>query len=452
MKFSARINGKYLLAGLTTLSLVGFSVNAFAAAYQLPREFSAVEIGDSGAGGAALANDATTAYSNPAGLVRIPNMQLSLVGTGVFTKAKFSGTNTWAATGFGKYVQAGTATTDDTIFIPAFFYAMPINSPWLAPNKWSFGFGASVPFGLSTDYPDTSIVRYSATISKLSVVDLSPSLAYRLNDQMSLGAGIDFDRVAVDFRKVIGVPTLSPALDATSKNTPTGWGYGAHAGVLYEFTKQTRVGLAVHTTVKASVSGNSTLSGPLLVKVYGVPTGQTTTHTLRTRLTFPPSVVLSGHHEFNSTFGVDGSAYYTHWSSLPGVQTTYNLAGSPPVIPTTVVVQQHYRNTWMFAVGGSYHPFQDWIFRAGVSYDQSPVNSNERNVTLPDSDRTGLSVGAHYDMNKQINFDAGYMHLFFNAAPVSIPLIVGKQVSTSVGKFSNSHADLVALQMNWNIV
>lgn len=442
-----------LVASVTTLSLMAFNTGALAAAYQLSREYNAVEVGNGGAGGAAIANDASTAYANPAGLVRIPNKQIVLSGDVAFTYAKFIGANTWSSPGhpLPPFTQTGSARTNDTAFIPAFYYAMPLNYFGLPENKWNFGFGVNVPYGLSTDYPNNSVVRYSATISKLQVIDISPDIAYRVNDQLSLGAGIDFDRVGVDFRKIIGNPDASLGLDSLSKNTANGWGYGGHGGFLYEFTKQTRIGLAIHTKVTASVSGNSTLSGPL-VFAYHVPTSQISLHTLRTRLTFPASATLSLHHEFTSKVGIDASAYYSHWGSLSGVQTIYNLAGLPPTTPTTVVIPQHYRNTWLLALGGSYQFTPSWLVRAGINYDQSPVNSSERNVTLPDTNRVGLSIGAHYDVNKQIGFDAGWMHLFFNNAPVSVPLVVGAQTSTSAGNYSSAHADVLALQMNWNIV
>ena len=73
MKKTLRVKPIKLITGLAALSLIGINTGVFAGAYQLNREYNAVEIGNSGSGGAAIATDASTSYANPAGLVRIPN-------------------------------------------------------------------------------------------------------------------------------------------------------------------------------------------------------------------------------------------------------------------------------------------------------------------------------------------------------------------------------------------
>ena len=92
-----------------------------------------------------------------------------------------------------------------------------------------------------------------------------------------------------------------------------------------------------------------------------------------------------------------------------------------------------------------------WLLRAGMNYDQTPVVNAYRNVTLPDSNRFGLSIGAHVNADKKISFDFGWMHLFMQNSRVNVPLVVGAQTSTANGSYT-AHVDIVALQMNWNFV
>ena len=68
--------------------------------------------------------------------------------------------------------------------VPNFYYAMD------AGDKLKFGIGINAPFGLKTEYDPTWIGRFQAIKSEIKTVNINPSLAYKLNDMVSLGAGI----------------------------------------------------------------------------------------------------------------------------------------------------------------------------------------------------------------------------------------------------------------------
>ena len=53
-----------------------------------------------------------------------------------------------------------------------------------------------------------------------------------------------------------------------------------------------------------------------------------------------------------------------------------------------------YRDSWMIALGGSYKIDENWSLKSGVAFDETPVTSHFRAVTLPDSDRLLLGIGA----------------------------------------------------------
>ena len=185
-----------------TSVLLGFASNSYAAAFQL-FEQNAVNLGDFGAGGAAIAEDASTAYFNPAGMVRIPNQQLVISADEVFTDIKFNGTNTWTsplAPGFAFSQSARNVQGGNSNLIPAIHYVAPMN------ECWALGFSATTPFGLETSYPVHSVLRYSATETKLQTIDYSPSIAVRLNNHFSLGAGFDAVQLKVNLNLIGGLP------------------------------------------------------------------------------------------------------------------------------------------------------------------------------------------------------------------------------------------------------
>ncbi len=427
-----------VLSGGISLALFA-SINASAAGIQLFHAYSATATGDADAGGAARADDATTTYTNPAGLARLQKQQLIFSAVDISTDLKFKGTNTWSSPGFPSYSQIGQAQGGMNMLYPTLFYTRPLT------DRLSFGFSTASPFGLKTTYGESSIVRYSGTKGEIAVLDLSPALGFKINDHYSIGAGLDFDRIIARIDAMVGAPGLfGPSADTIGKNNAYGWGYGAHIGLLYQPNQDTRFGLTYRSRVSSNLSGFGTLSGPL-VQFQGVPSGVLELRNFKTRLVFPPVATVSVYRQVTSRWAAEGSMNYVQWSTIPGLLTLNNIPGFPPTTPITVILPQHFRDTWYLAGGVNFQANTQWLIRAGLSFDQSPVKSSERNIFLPDGNRIGTSIGAHYQANKMIGFDAGWTHLFVQNVSVNLPTVISNQTSTTTGSYRN-HADLVGVQ------
>lgn len=454
---------KYLLSASMAGVLAGVCLNANASAFQL-YEYNGVNAGNFGAGAAATASDASTAYSNPAGMVLIPNQQIVLSENAIITDIKFQGSETWrenSSTVPSTYssTQTGTAQGGGTKFVPSFHYVAPLS------DRWAFGFSLLSPFGLVTNYGDDSILRYSGTETELKTIDLSPSLAFKPTDKFSIGAGIDIEHMDATFNAVVGSPynsatsgLASNALDSESTNEGSGWGYGWHAGLLYQFTPSTRVGLTYHSQVRFNLDGTSKLVGPLANQGSVTAPGVVRNNNLQADVTLPPSTELSAYHDFNQRWSIDGSLIYTQWNVFNNVLNVRNVqgvaqaaVGAPLTYPQiTVSLPNYYRNTWRVAVGANYKPTDKWILRAGAGYDESPVRDQYRSVRLPDSDRYALAVGAHYQAIKTVGIDVGWTHLFVKDANINVNAVSGSQVANTNGSYNN-HADIIGAQLTWDI-
>jgi len=428
----------------STLALLALPYSTFASNYQL-FQTNASNAGDGGAGGAAIANNATTAYNNPAGLTRLNKQELIFSAVGIDTYAKFNGTNTWSSPGFPTYTAAGSAHAGTFNILPSLYYSLP-----LVRNMW-FGFSSSSTYGLATNYNSNSVVRYSAVKGILEVANLSPSLAFKLTDQVSLAGGIDLTRILFYFDTMTGAPGLAPAtpraFDTIGKANAYGWGIGGHIGALFQLTPDTRVGVAYHSRISSTLVGGSTLQGPLVT----IPSKIVSQRNFSFAQVLPATTALSAYHDFNSRWSMDGTINYTQWSQVPGMATFVNVAGKTPTTPVTFSVPQHYRDTFFFGLGANYKAGDRWILRGGVNYDETPVKSRERNVILPDGDRVGLAIGAHYQASKKIGIDAGWTHIFVQDVNINYPTTIGAQTSTTVGTYKASHADIFGAQLVWDI-
>jgi len=113
---------------------------------------------------------------------------------------------------------------------------------------------------------------------------------------------------------------------------------------------------------------------------------------------------------------------------------------------------ENWKNTWRVAVGASYHYSEQWMVRAGLAYDQTPVPDAYRTVRIPDGDRTWLSFGGQYKLSNQSKVDFGYAHLFVKTAtlnqnPTANPDLAGKGYLT--GSYSSS-VDILGVQYAYN--
>jgi long-chain fatty acid transport protein len=425
------------------------SHSAFAAAFQLWEQDGAT-VGNYHAGRAAEAADASTGYYNPAGLVRIHNQQLVLGLDPVLTDFQFNGTVDVSTIGLPDTdgPQPASAQGGNFALIPDLSYSTPIN------DRLTFGLSIVSPFGLKTNYGASAPTRYVTTETSLEVVDLSPSLGFAVNDKLSLGVGFDAEYARAEFDLMAGNPFLNNILDfnfdTTSHNVGTSYAYGYHLGVLYQFSEQTRVGLAYHSKITHHLRGSSKFYGPLANDGLG---GLQESDNLKTNATLPATTVLSLFHTLNSAWDIMGTVGYTQWSELSQIvlENTAAISNGVSNNDVTVIIPEQYRNTWNFSVGGNYHLNEQWMFRSGVGFDETPSDNRYRNLQLPDSDRIAVAVGTHYQATKSWGFDFGWTHFFaMNTRINNLSQQVGDQVTVTNGSVQ-ANADVFGLQAKWDI-
>ncbi len=434
---------KRLFSLMTLIGTVSFSTYVLASGYQL-WEQDGGSIGNYHAGRAAIAEDASTAFYNPAGLVRIPNQQLVVAIDPITTDFLFDGTVEVSTFIPPNNVPLAAKSQGGTInFVPSFNYAAPLT------DNVVFGLSVVAPFGLKTDYGDTTVTRYSATLTSLRVIDFSPSLGIAINDKLSVGAGLDIDHAFAQFGLDAGF--LAPEdFDTSSQNKGAVTALGFHAGILYQFTPQTRVGLSYQSKVTLKLrDGDSDFNGPLST-LFEVPTS----NELRTDVPLPAVTSLSIFHSFNPTWDVMATVSYTQWNVFDQLVLEHVSGLTETDEPTndlTVVIPQNYHNTWNYALGANYHWNEQLFFRSGIGYDETPSNDEDRNLQLPDLNRIVLALGAHFQATKAMGFDVGWTHFFQGSTPIDVSQRFGPQVTTTDGDVEGS-ADVYGLQVVWNFV
>ncbi len=189
------------------------------------------------------------------------------------------------------------------------------------------------------------------------------------------------------------------------------WGFGWNAGILYELDKNNRYGFTYRSEVKIDFDGDYKSSLPSaynqILGNFGLPmgtNGQTTGGSLSLHL--PEMWELSGYNKVAPQWAVHYSLTYTSWSQFQELKAT-NSNGD-----TLFYKDESFRDAYRIALGTTYYMDDNWTFRTGIAFDDSPVPADKRSISIPDQDRFWLSAGATYAFNKDASIDAGisYMH------------------------------------------
>lgn len=364
--------------------LMLFGGGAQAAGFALIEQ-NASGLGNAYAGQAAVAEDASTIFFNPAGLTELPGRQFVGALHLIKPSAEFSG---------------GGGDAGGLSAVPSLYYAMDLG------KDLKFGLGIGSPFGLKTDYDRDWVGRAGGILSDVKTVNVNPTVAWRVNDRVSVGAGVNFQYVEAELSRApypVGHPYY--ALIATVAGDDTAWGW--NLGLQFKLDEATRLGLSYRSTVDYRLAGTVKYNLlPTVVPVYA-------------DVKLPDIASIAIFHKLDDRWSVMADATWTGWSSFEQLAVMKADGTGPADVPT----DESWKDVWRFAVGATYRQNEQWSWRVGVAYDNAPVpDAEHRTVRIPDEDRTWLAVGGQYRVSKQGALDFGYAHLFVKDARLAHPV------------------------------
>jgi long-chain fatty acid transport protein len=289
------------------------------------------------------------------------------------------------------------------------------------------GLSVNAPFGFVTEYDSDFVGRYYALKTDLKIIDIAPSLAYRINKEWSVGVAFVARYAdatltnAVDFG-LIGFPNTIPGtLDGTAKLTGNTWAYGYKAGVTYQPTDDLRMGLAYHGAMNMTLKGDisfqypGNISAPAMAgfQAEGFKNGGG-----KAELDLPADASFGFDYKVSSAFSIQGEACLTTWSRFKQLNVELTSNAGLPV--TNVITNENWRDTWFYSLGGTWKVDPAWTLRAGLAFDQGAVTDGYSTPRIPDGDRTWVSVGASYAISKSFSVDVGYTHIWVKDCAIQL--------------------------------
>jgi long-chain fatty acid transport protein len=379
----------YLFVALSFILIVGLPAVGTAGGLYL-NEFGTPSMGVAGAGANAVASDASTSFHNPAGMTRIKGNEL--MGTAGLLKAtvEFDPDADTPVTTGGDGGDAGGLAP-----IIGGFYVHSLS------DKWKLGANLITISGAVLDYDDDWTGRYLNTEVTLLTMTFFPTIAYQVNDWLSLGGGPQIMYADLEMKAKAPPKTGTGEVKIDGNDIAFGFGLGA----LFELSERTRFGLVYQSEIEPEFDGDVSID-PIGIEV-----------STDTKITLARFIKLSGYHELNDRWALLGTVGWEDWSAFEDVNISTD-SGSQKI-------PRNWDDTWKFAAGVHYRPVEKWLLQLGFSYDTSPVEKEDRTPDMPIDRQIRYATGVQYKWSERLSIGTQFVYADYGKAKIDNNLLKG---------------------------
>ena len=361
-------------------------------------EIGSPDVGLAAAGYAARAQDASTAFTNPAGMTKLDRPALMAGAQPLYVHISFDpdGNTSHVADTLPGGGQA--ADGDSSMWMPAggMFYVHPVS------DQLRLGFALTGNFGLSLDYEDDWVGRYYAQEATLQAMTIQPAVAWKVNDQFSVGAGIGI--LYGIFEDKLAVNNLDRSLgDGRLKLEDNEWGVQVNLGLLYEPMPGTRFGLTYLSQADLDFSDTPEFTnlGPGLTAI--LTNRGLLDAAIDLGVKVPQAVMFSAYHELNDRLAIMGNLGWQNWSEFGKVDISVASENSP-----SFTTDLDYDDTWHVAFGAQYRLSPLWLLTGGVAYDSAMMDEDQIVPSLPVGETWRFGFGSRYEWSENWTIGAAY--------------------------------------------
>ncbi len=452
--------------------------------------FALIEHGASGmgvayAGAAAVSNDTSTVWFNPAGMSEIQGREIAAGFHILETDSPWSDRGTALGSVFGSPEVSGpdTANPGTTGVLPNLYYVSPIN------DQWSYGLSIGVPFGSSTEYDNQWKGRYTTVESSLNVLDINPALSYRVSDKFSLGFGISLQQLTAELGNSVdsGAVCLGFAAspdtsfstvdcinaELTPGNQPNdsaaeisgdSTAFGFNIGALFTPTDEIKIGVAYRHSIDHELDGDAEFSvnpdlrrlldgdpadpiAPGLVAARNILVDRSATADVQ----LPAMFSVSGAWQASDKIQLLTDVTWTGWGTFEELRIVFD----EPQFQGDALNDFSWEDALRFAAGINYQHNPKLTLRAGYAFDETPIpNPQRRTARIPGNDRTWVTLGLGYKVTQQFSFDLGYAFITLDDTPIdnaNEENTSGEGTGTFLrGLYDDPNVGIFSAQLNWD--
>ena len=366
------------VVGLWVALVLGVASSAMAEGFALT-EWSARGLGLA-SGMVGRADDVSAIAYNAAGITQLPGVH---VMGGMALVAPMGTLSLDTANG-----------KQETTTKPAVWAAPHAYASWQLNDSLWLGLGVFSRFGLGNSYDQNWTGRYNLYSVNLQTVSAVPTLAWKINDILSVSAGLEIMNVNLTTEQ-------KAVMDHDVEVQASGWGVGGHFGLHARLNDEWSVGLAYKTQVTVNAYGEAKHGGTLAGQVPAL-----TDCDAHGTVQLPDSLALGVAYKPLDNLSFEVGAVWTRWS-------TYNSLNIYMDNGNQSISHKNWNDGWNFNASVEYKPLDWWSLRAGLWYETPVVNEDHADFMVPTNGRTALTLGTGVEWN-DFTVDFAYCHMWIN--------------------------------------
>jgi long-chain fatty acid transport protein len=356
-----------------------------------------------------LADDFTAVFWNPAGLTQLSGKTFGATGDLIVPNGTY--TLEYGTLGFplpGNAVDATTVSKAYPSGLGGYFH--PVT------DKMVLGLGIYTPAGLGAKWEGKDFVALTGGksyewLSFIGVITIAPTVAYQVNDMVSVGASLNINYGFFSISRHAGFATPAPGVQidlGQYEEDSTGMGFGATLGVLVKPSEQFSLGVTFRTPSKVSMSGDTSISG---VGALGFATESDFDRDVTQPMWLAGGVAFKPIENLTLTADLQ----YTNWDALGNeageLETEYDDPAWQVFMGSTGgdKIPLDWSDKIQLRFGLEY-VFDKFAVRGGYYYDPAPAPDETFTVLMPNFDFNVFCVGVGY-MNNGVGFNLGFEYL-----------------------------------------
>ena len=425
-----------LLLGATSLA----SGQALAGG-MLAYELGTADVGLASAGYSARAQDASTVFTNPAGMTRLAGNQALLSGQLLWGNTKYS-------IGSGTSPLLGNDDGGYAIGSGGWFPGGGAFLSYSVSPELKLGLALAGNFGAPLKYDNDWAGRYYIQNTTLLGLSLLPTIAYKVNDRLSLGAGLN--AMYGIYQDQVAINNANPAFgDGRLKYEDNSWGWGANLGLMYEIDEGTRVGLTWNSQIDLDFKASPKFSGLSPAVANALNNVGLLNSTLKIGLKVPQQAMASVFTQIDPQWAILGSVGWQEWSKFGrvniGIEDTRN--------PVSLTTKIPFKDTWHLAAGAQHRLSEPWLLNFGVAYDSGfQPNGSTVSPLMPLNSAWRFGVGGEQQMSKTAVWGLAAEYIYGGTLKTDLqttaPVAVGGR-GNLIGSYENTGTIVLSVYGNW---
>jgi len=351
-------------------------------------------LGTAGVANPTNTRGADAAWTNPAGMTGVDRQQVLTGAQVILPSVKFNArrteNNAILPRRQGPVIGDNGGNAGEIAPVPSFFYVLPLS------DRFRFGLASTAPLGGGVDYGGDFVGRYAIRDVTLAGLALTPSLAYRLTDKLSIGAGVSVIYTTLDQSIAIRQGAPDPALDGRVKfENLEDWGVQAVLGLTYAFSDDLLLGIVYRGEMDTDLEGDVKYEGlrnPRLAALLPSDVSISWTN--------PQWLEAGLRYRLNDKTQLYVNAGWQEWSKFSENELSFRD-------DRVLVTDRNWDDTWHAGIAAVRALSPRSVLSVGLSYESSPVKDAYRTLDFPVDEQWKLSASYAWRHSDRLAFSLG---------------------------------------------